>query len=194
MTRPQDTHRTLRITPRAAALTLASGDGPLRAEWRGAAPRIRERRGVTEIGYGLMGRVPALLTRRSSLALSLDPRMPLDVEIAGGVSGLRADLRELDIRALTISGGASDVVMDLPAPARELPVRIEGGASRTVVRRPTDAAVSVEIDGGASGLSIDDERLGAIGGHVRRHTGAGGAGVRLRILGGAAGLSVAAAP
>ena len=194
MTRSQDTSRTLRITPRAAALTLSSGQGPLRAEWRGPAPRVRDRGGVTEIGYGLLGRVRMLVTRRSSLALKLAPRIPLDLEIAGGVSGLRADLRELDIRSLTISGGANDVLMDLPAPAHELPVRIEGGASRTVVRRPTQAPVSVEIDGGASGLRIDEERLGAIGGHVTRHAGAGAASVRLRVLGGAAGLSVAAAP
>ena len=134
MTRPDDTPRALRITPLAAALTIGSGEGPL-----------------------------------------------------------RADLRELDIRALTISGGASDVVMDLPAPAHELPVRIEGGASLTVVRRHSDEPVSVEIDGGASGLSIDGERLGAIGGHVMRHAGAGAPGVQLRVLGGAAQLGVEAA-
>ena len=151
------------------------------------------RRGVTEVGYGVLGRLRALVTRRSSLALRLDPRIPLDLEIAGGVSGLRADLRELDIRALTISGGASDVVMDLPALAHELPVRIEGGASRTVVRRPSDEPVSVEIDGGASGLSVDDERLGAIGGHVLRHAGAGAPGVQLQVLGGAAQLGIEAA-
>ena len=193
MTRPDDTPRALRITPRAAALTIGSGEGPLRAKWRGPAPRIRDRRGVTEVGYGVLGRLRALVTPRSSLALTLDPRIALDLEIAGGVSGLRADLRELDIRALTVSGGASDVVMDLPAPAHEMPVRIEGGANRTVVRRPSEAPVSVEIDGGASGLSIDGERLGAIGGHVMRHAGAGAPGVQLRVLGGAAQLGIEAA-
>lgn len=116
MTRPHDTHRTLRITPRAAALKLSSGEGPLRTEWRGPAPRIRHRGGATEIGYDRLGRLRALVTPRSSLALTLDPRIPLDLEIA------------------------------------------------------------------------------AIGGDVIRHAGAGAASLRLRFLGGAAGLSVAAAP
>ena len=116
MTRPHDTHRILRITPRAAALKLSSGEGPLRTECRGPAPRIRRRGGVTEIGCDLLGRLRALVTPRSSLALTLDPRIALGLEIA------------------------------------------------------------------------------AIGGHVIRHAGAGAANVRLRILGGAAGLSVAAAP
>ncbi len=56
------------------------------------------RRRVTKVGYGVLGRLRALVTPRSSLALMLDPRIPLDLEIAGGVSGLRADLLELDIR------------------------------------------------------------------------------------------------
>ena len=170
MTRPQDTARTLGSRARGRPDALLRS-GPQSAEGAAGPAHPGLRVGGHRDRLWPLGRLRALVTRRSSLALTLDPRVPLDLEIAGGVAGLRADLRELDIRALTISGGASDVVMDLPAPAHELPVRIEGGASRTVVRRPTDAPVSVEIDGGASGLSIDDERLGAIGGHVNRHAG-----------------------
>jgi hypothetical protein len=55
MTRPDDTPRALRIAPRAATLTIGSGEGRVRAQWRGPAPRIRDRRGVTEVGYGVGG-------------------------------------------------------------------------------------------------------------------------------------------
>ena len=190
MSQNPDTARTLRLIPRAAALELSSEDAPLRARWSGPTPRIRERGLLTEVGYSLPARLRALAARRSWLALTLDRRLPLAIEIAGGVSGLRADLRELDLRELTVSGGASDVAVDLPAPTRELTVRIEGGASRVTVRRPAGVPVSVEIDGGASGLAIDDGQLGPLGGQVRAQAAGDGPAVRLRVAGGASELRV----
>jgi hypothetical protein len=184
------TPRTLRLVPRAAALDLSSEDAPMRARWSGATPRIRERGLLTEVGYSLPARLRALAARHSWLALTLDRRLPLAIEIAGGVSGLRADLSELDLLELIVSGGASDVTIDLPAPPRELTVRIEGGASRVTVRRPAGVPVSIEIEGGASGLAIDDERLGPLGGQVRAQAAGDGPAVRLRVDGGASELSV----
>ena len=185
-----DPARTLRIIPRAAALKLSSEDAPFRARWGGPTPRIRVRGRLTEVGYTLPARLRALATRHSRLALTLDRRLPLAIEIAGGVSGLRADLRELDLRELTVSGGASDVAVELPTPRRELTVRIEGGASRVTVRRPAGVPVSVEIEGGASGLAIDGERLGPLGGRVRAQATGDGPAIRLRVAGGASELSV----
>lgn len=190
MSQNSETPRTLRLIPRAAALELSSEDGPLRARWRGPTPRIRERGLLTEVGYSLPARLRAPAARHSWLALTLDRRLPLAIEIAGGVSGLRADLSELDLRELIVSGGASDVTIDLPAPPRELTVRIEGGASRVTVRRPAGVPVSIEIEGGASGLAIDDERLGPLGGQVRAQAAGDGPAVRLRVGGGASELSV----
>jgi hypothetical protein len=190
MAQNPDTARTLRLIPRAAALELSSEDAPLRARWSGPTPRIREHGLLTEVGYPLLARLRALAARHSWLALTLDRRRPLAIEIAGGVSGLSADLRELDLRGLIVSGGASDVDVDLPAPARELTVRIEGGASRVTVRRPAGVPVSVEIEGGASGLAIDGERLGPLGGQVRAQAAGDGPAIRLRVAGGASELSV----
>jgi hypothetical protein len=145
---------------------------------------------LTEVGYSLPARLRALTARHSRLALTLDRRLPLAIEIAGGVSRLRADLRGLDLRELVVSGGASDVAVDLPAPTRELTVGIEGGASRVTVRRPPGVPVHVEIEGGASGLAIDDERLGAMGGQVRAIAAGEGPAIRLHVDGGASNLSV----
>ena len=73
-------------------------------------------------------------------------------------------------------------------------LRIAGGASRVTVRRPPGVPVSDEIDGGASGLAIDDERLGPLGGQVRAQAAGHGPAVRLRVAGGASELSVEGAP
>jgi hypothetical protein len=190
MTQPADAIRTLRIIPRAAALDLSSEDTSLRVRSTGPRPHVRDHGLVTEVGYSLPARLRALAARHSRLALTLDRRLPLAIEISGGVSGLRADLHGLDLRELVVSGGASDVAVDLPAPTRELTVRIEGGASRVTVRRPAGVPVHVEIEGGASGLAIDDERLGAMGGQVRAIAAGEGAAIRLRVEGGASNLSV----
>jgi hypothetical protein len=58
------------------------------------------------------------------------------------------------------------------------------------VRRPAGVPVHVEIEGGASGLAIDDERLGAMGGQVRAIAAGEGPAIRLRVEGGASNLSV----
>jgi hypothetical protein len=193
MTRTDDTTtRTLRITPRAAGLDLTSENGPLRARWKGPTPRIRDRGLLTEVGYTAAARLRALAARRSWLGLTLDRRTPLAIEVEGGVSSLRADLRELDVREVVVTGGATHVTIDLPAPTRELPVRIEGGASRVTVRRPAGVPVSVEIDGGATGLTIDDDRLGPLGGRVRADAAGEGPAIRLCVRGGASDLSVEA--
>jgi hypothetical protein len=190
MTQPVDAIRTLRIIPRAAALDLSSEDTSLRVRSTGPRPHVRDQGLVTEVGYSLPARLRALAARHSRLALTLDRRLPLAIEISGGVSGLRADLHGLDLRELVVSGGASDVAVDLPAPTRELTVRIEGGASRVTVRRLAGVPVHVEIEGGASALAIDDERLGAMGGQVRAIAAGEGAAIRLRVEGGASNLSV----
>ena len=194
MTQTGDTTtRTLRITPRAAGLDLSSEDSPLRARWSGPTPRIRDRGLLTEVSYTAGARLRALAARRSWLGLTLDRRSPLAIEIEGGVSGLGADLHELDLRELVITGGATHVRVDLPVPKRELPVRIDGGVSRVTVRRPAGVPVSVEIDGGATGLAIDEARLGPMGGHVRTEAVGEGPAIRLRVRGGASDLSVQAA-
>lgn len=88
-------------------------------------------------------------------------------------------------------------MFELPEPDRELALRVEGGLSGALVRRPAAVPVRVAIDGGATDLRLDGDRFGAIGGVVRRHApgaGADVAGIALRVMGGASGLTVDAGP
>jgi hypothetical protein len=186
----------LRIAPRAATLVLV-GDPTLdrlyAAEWAVAAPQIEEREGEIDVRYTIGDRMKALGPRNASLTLRLNPAARWTLDIDGGVSGLRADLRDLGVASIAIAGGATDVELDLPAPRGELAVTIAGGVSRAAIRRPAAIPVGVEIAGGASRLRLDEEAIGAVGGHVRLVTPAGAHGddrVALAIRGGASRLTI----
>jgi enamine deaminase RidA (YjgF/YER057c/UK114 family) len=168
-----DTSRTLRIAPRAGTLAIHADPqlkADYRVDWGGAEPTVCESGGEIEVGYTVGARLRALSPRPGSLTVALNPDVSWSIELAGGVSGLRADLRDLQVSAIAISGGASDAVLDLPRPRDELSLRVEGGVSDALVRRPADIAAAVEIDGGASQLNLDGTEFGAIGGVVRQRT------------------------
>jgi hypothetical protein len=182
----------LRVVPRATDLTIVADptiEQRYAASWDGPEPAIEERDDDLDVRYSFRGRLAALAG--GALTLRLNPAYTWEIEIEGGVSGLRADLRELRVASIVVSGGAKDVEFHLPAPDGELPLRIAGGVGKALVRRPEGVPVAVEIDGGASNLRVDDEKFGAIGGKVRMAVGGGDNRVALRILGGASRLTVA---
>jgi hypothetical protein len=86
------------------------------------------------------------------------------VTLKGGMWQLTADLRELRLESLTVGGGASDVVVWLPAPVGVVGVVVSGGASSVRVHRPAGVAMRAAISGGASQLVFDGQRLGGVGG------------------------------
>ena len=190
------TSRTLRIEPRAATLAIHADplvEADYRVDWTGIKPRVRESGDEIKVDYTARTRLRALSPRPGSLSVALDPDVSWAIQLAGGVGGLRADLCELQISGIVISGGASDVVVDLPRPRAQLSLRIEGGVSGVLVRRPADIPVGLEIDGGASNLRIDDTEVGAVGGVVRRRTrGEVGRGreLAIQVRGGASRLSI----
>jgi len=72
----------------------------------------------------------------------------------------------LDLSGLEVRGGASSFRVELPKPSGTVPVRISGGASEIVVRRPAGVAARVRLKGWASQLTFDDQTFGAIGSDV----------------------------
>jgi hypothetical protein len=183
----------LRIAPRAADLSLVADPTLERLydiDWTGAEPSIREDDGAVDIRYTLRGRLQALAPHGASLALRLTPAAIWTIELDRGVSGLRADLRDLQVAAVVIRGGASDVELDLPTPRGELAVRIEGGVSTATVRHPEGVPVDLAIDGGASRLRFDEHAIGSAGGELRFPGAPGADRVALQILGGASHLTI----
>ena len=102
--------------------------------------------------------------------ITLNPAVPWEVSLKGGMWKLTADLRSLELRSLDVDGGASDVEIWLPAPAGVVPVRVSGGASHVRLHRPVGCALRADVSGGASQIELDNRSQSAIGGRGRIET------------------------
>jgi hypothetical protein len=125
----------------------------------------------------------------------LHPAVEWTFLVRGGLSRFEADLTGGKVARLDISGGISDALIDLPAPAGPVPIRISGGVSNLGLRRPAAAGVHLAVSGGVSNLRLDDQVLGAIGGGARLSTGGAPGDISryaVEISGGASRLEIAA--
>lgn len=124
--------------------------------------------------------------------LSLNASVPWHVEVRGGASNLDADLRGLRLTGLEIRGGASEISIELGETAALVPIRVDGGASQVVVRRPAGTPVRASVRSGLSALTMDDQQLGGVSGPaVLQTTGwTGTAGYDVEVTGGASQLAV----
>jgi DNA-binding MarR family transcriptional regulator len=151
-----------RLTVRADA-----GMGGLyRAQFEGPPPEVRVKDGVVTMRY------PRRLWFLSggggiSAEVALSTAIPWRISIQGGASDIAAELGGLDLAGLQIKGGVSMIRMELPVPSREVPVRISGGASEIVVRRPAGVAARVHLKGWASTFVFDDQTFSNLGNDVR---------------------------
>ena len=164
---PQLRTAKLRIVPRSADLVIRAGAASERrfsASFHGPEPTIRENEDVVTVAYPRFR--AAVRFRRSRGDIQLDPSVAWEIHVVGGVSKLAADLSEVLLRSLEITGGASEVEVVLPEPVGLVPVRIGGGASKVSFRRPANVSARVRIAGGVSKLTFDDERFGAVGGET----------------------------
>src|SRR5262245_2914833 len=154
----------------ASLVTIGTGAAMpdlYRAHFEGPAPRVAMRDGTVSIHYRRLSLAEwaryALLWGRHAAEITLNIAIPWQIEIRGGVSKFGADLREMRLESLEVRGGASEVDVLLPPPAGIVTVRIGGGASNVALRRPSGVAVGVQVRGGASKLTFDDQHFGAIG-------------------------------
>jgi hypothetical protein len=144
----------------AAHLTIgvdASMEDLYRARFEGKVPEVRVNGGTVAVKYR-----PSLHPTRGKITLS--GRLPWAINVAMGMSDVMADLQDLELTGLEISGGASRLEIRLPHPKAAVRVRIGGGTSNVELIRPPGVPVRVRIGGGASKLAIDDFRVGAAGG------------------------------
>lgn len=155
-------HITLRVDPSMPEL--------YRARFVGPVPEVRVVDGAVTIRYHLSFSDWldfALPWRRAGGEIILNGSIPWHLDFHGGASDISGDLSQLQLRALDVGGGVSNVRLWLPRPSSVVPVDIHGGASHVVFHRPVGVAARVEIDGGVSALDFDDQHLGAVGGSTR---------------------------
>jgi DNA-binding MarR family transcriptional regulator len=134
-----------------------------RAHFERVVPRVQIRNGTVSIEYHGF-----LFLRRSGPAeITLNGSVPWVIELQSGVSKLKADLRQLQLSSLTVTGGASRIDLSLPKPLDTVVVRVSGGASRLMVLRPAGVPARIHVSGGLSKLSLDGQRSAGIGDDVR---------------------------
>jgi len=144
----------------AAHLTIgvdASMEDLYRARFEGKVPEVRVDAGTVTVKYR-----PSL--HRTSGEITLSGRVPWAIKASMGMSDVVADLQELELTDLEISGGVSRLEIKLPRPKAAVRVRVGAGASNLQLIRPAGVPVRVRIGGGASKLAIDDVRVGVGGG------------------------------
>jgi hypothetical protein len=160
----------LRLTPGAVRVTVGSRQNMtalLETKFIGQHPRITSDDAYAEIDYGHFNPID---WRRKSSILTLNPTNPWDISVDGGVSRVTADFSALTIRSLIIRGGATHLSLVLPHPQSEIQISIAGGAREVSILRPAGIPVQLTIKGGTSKLRFDDEKYGAVGGHLRTHS------------------------
>ncbi len=124
----------------------------------------------------------------------LNASLPWQVEVRAGVSTVDADLRGLQLTGLEIHGRASDISIELGETAALVPVRVHGGVSQVVLRRPAGTPVRASVRSGLSEVTLDDQQFGSVGGPAVVHTAGrtGAAGYDVEITGRASNLAVTA--
>lgn len=128
-----------------------------------------------------------------SAQIALTSAVPWAFEIRRGASHLTADLRELEVTGIDIAGGVSECELTLPRPRGNATLRVTGGASQLVVKRPRGTAAQIVVRGGASSFVFDDQRIGAVGGTIRLSSSGGDSAPdrwTIELTGGASSLSV----
>jgi hypothetical protein len=167
----------------------------LRGRFHGVAPRVESSGGDVELSFRLspLEWLQVVTLRGASAELLLQAALPWAVEITGGMARVAADLRGVVLRSLVITGGASELTLDLPAATGVVPVRISGGAARVRLRRPASTGVRLDVRGGATSVLLDRQRLGAVGGRLQLASPGEGC-YDLRVGGGASTLSVGTYP
>ncbi|MBZ0295756.1 MAG: MarR family transcriptional regulator [Anaerolineae bacterium] len=161
-------HAQLVISSDTFGLNLRAGelmDALYQSRFEGPMPDVKVKDGVVTIRYPRRLWLPGMKKRAAEVTLSTT--IPWQIVLQGGASEITAELGDLKLASLEVKGGAYMARLELPAPSGVVPVRISGGASQTIIRRPTGTAARVHLKGWASEFTFDDQTFSAVGNDVR---------------------------
>lgn len=130
------------------------------ARVEGRKPRIEAEHGVVRISGLRHGRA-------QGDEVAVNAAVPWDLQVSGGAQRLNVDLGIVRLRSFELSGGASEVTVNLGRPVGTVPVTFSGGVSRAGIHRPPGTAIRVHITSGVSRLALDDLSFGSVGGETR---------------------------
>jgi class 3 adenylate cyclase len=134
------------------------------ARYEGTPPKVRARGGVITIEYGPRFR-PADWAHQAA-DIRLNPSAGWRIEVARGIAGLRADLSAARLLGMDVEHAAADSELTLARPHGPVQLRFRGGAREVTVHRPAGTAARVQVTGGSSGLTFDDQSYKAVAGEA----------------------------
>jgi class 3 adenylate cyclase len=152
---------------RASNVTLATDPSLAdlyRARFEGAPPKVRARGGVLAFEYG--PRLNPADWGRQAAEITLNPSVGWRIETARGVRRLSGDLRALRLLGVELGQAAKEVELTLPRPDGPVLVRFAGGASELTLHLPAGTASRVQVTGGASRVTFDDQSYRAVAGEA----------------------------
>lgn len=148
---------------RLRLLGPTSGDELVRARFKGAIPDARASVGTVTVRYS---KRPVDLRTRSA-DLRLEPGVPWQLEIEGGLTDIDGDLTSLRLISIDVRGGANHIRLRLPAAQGTVRISVSGGASDVRIERPARTAVSVLAREAISHLRFDGRARRAIAAGTR---------------------------
>lgn len=135
-----------------------------RARFQGSAPSVVVKDGVVTVRYPR--RLLGLSGEQRVAEVRLSTAIPWQITIQGGASDVEARLGDLNLAGLELKGGLSMIHLELPVPSGVVPIRISGGASQIIVRRPAGVAARAHLKGWASQFVFDDQTFNDVGNNV----------------------------
>ena len=126
------------------------------ARFEGPMPELKVDAGNVAIRYPR--RMLPLPGRKRAVDLLLGGAVPWRIVTQGKASEITADLTQLNLVALEVEGGSSEIRLALPTPSRAVPIKISGAASAVTITRPEGVAARVRLRGRASVLDFDGQR------------------------------------
>jgi DNA-binding MarR family transcriptional regulator len=149
-------------------LTLRTDEGMdelYQVRFEGWMPDVKAKEGVVTIRYPR--RLLGLGGEQRAAEVTLSVAIPWQIVIQGGASEITAELGRLDLAGLEVKGGLSSIRLELPVPSSVVPIRISGGASEIIIRRPVGVAARAHLKGWVSAFVFDDQTFSDMGNNVR---------------------------
>ena len=139
-------------------------------QFSGVIPVVRTRRERVLIRYhrsAVGWFLHELMGGQQDGRVALNISIPWQIELRGGVSNLDADLRDLPLSSLVITGGISDADILLPRPVGTIQIYVASGVSNLRIFHPQVIPARLKVGGGISRLVFDDQRYGSMGGGIQ---------------------------
>jgi class 3 adenylate cyclase len=136
-----------------------------RARFEGPPPKVRVRGGVVGVEYAPRFR-PFDWGRQASSEITLNPAVGWRIEAPKGLEALRADLSAVRLLGLQVQHAARKLEVNLARPAGSVSLRFAGGASDLTIHRPSGTPARLQVAGGVSRVTFDDQFYKAVAGEA----------------------------